>query len=429
MLCGAPLLTHFDPSKRIVVHCDASPYGLGVVLSHVMEDGSERPVTFSSRTLSVAERNYAHIEKEGLALVYAVKKFHQFLFGKKFVMYTDHKPLLGLFSERCELPVRAAARVLRWALLLSAYDYTLQHRPGSSNANADALSRLPLDANSGDISQKVVSVSMMELANSPVSEHDVRLATRTDPILGVVLNQILEGWSNEEHSSEVSKHYQTRSSELTTEGGCIMWGGRVVIPVSLRKKVLAELHAVHPGMSRMKSLARSYLWWPGVDKDIEEMVRQCENCQKNQKNPIGAPVHSWEYPRSPWERIHVDHAGPVNGKMFLVVVDSFSKWIEVEVVGSTNAESTTAVLRKMFATHGIPRVLVSDNGPGFASDEFNVFLKRNGVKHLYSAPYHPSSNSQAERTVRTFKESLKSMKEGNIDTKLCRFLFTYRITP
>ena len=117
------------------------------------------------------------------------------------------------------------------------------------------------------------------------------------------------------------------------------------------------------------------------------------------------------------------------GRFLLVVVDSFSKWIEVEVVGSTNAESTTAVLRKMFATHGIPRVLVSDNGPGFASDEFNVFLKRNGVKHLYSAPYHPSSNGQAERTVRTFKESLKSMKEGNIDTKLCRFLFTYRITP
>ena len=220
-----------------------------------------------------------------------------------------------------------------------------------------------------------------------------------------------------------------RSSELTTEGGCIMWGGRVVIPTVLRKRVMSELHEVHPGMSRMKSLARSYFWWPGLDKDIEEMVRKCPVCLSNQRSPVSAPIHAWEYPRSPWERVHIDHAGPVNGKMFLILVDSFSKWIEVEVVNSTSSEATIVVLRKLFATHGLPCVLVSDNGPGFSSEEFNIFLSRNGVKHLYSAPYHPSSNGQAERTVRTFKESLKGLKEGSLDMKLSRFLFKYRITP
>jgi hypothetical protein len=115
--------------------------------------------------------------------------------------------------------------------------------------------------------------------------------------------------------------------------------------------------------------------------------------------------------------------------MFLVVVDGHSKWIDVEIVKSTDAGSTVSTLRKLFSTHGLPRVIVSDNGPGFASEEFNTFLERNGVKHLYSAPYHPSSNGQAERTVRTFKEALKKLSEGDVETKLSRFLFRYRVTP
>lgn len=428
MLCKAPLLTHFDMTKPIIVHCDASEYGVGVVLSHVLEGGVEKPVCFGSRTLSSAERNYATIEKEGLALVYAVRKFHQFLFGNKFTLFTDHKPLLGLFAENCPLPARAAARVLRWALLLSAYDYELKYREGASNGNADALSRLPLDARNGEASQNVVSVSMMELVNSPVTEMEVRQHTQNDPILSVVLQRILEG-GLEREVGEPYKQYKVRSRELTTECGCLLWGTRVVIPESLRRKVLDQLHEVHPGMTRMKSLARSYVWWPGIDGEIEATVRQCQTCQLNQSRPAAAPVHVWEFPSRPWERLHIDHAGPLNGNTYLLVVDSYSKWVEVERVKSTDAKTTCKVLRRLFATHGIPRVIVSDNGPGFASAELGEFLSRNGVKHTFSAPYHPSSNGQAERYVRTFKESLKALKDGDIETRLCRFLFRYRITP
>ena len=306
LLCSAPLLTHFDPTLPIVVHCDASPYGLGAILSHLMSDGTEKPVSYASRTLSVAERNYAHIEKEGLALVFAVKKFHQFLFGHRFLLYTDHKPILGLFAENRELPTRAASRVLRWALLLAAYDYELKYRPGSSNGNADGLSRLPVDARSGDISQTVVSVNLMELVSSPVTEKEVRAATRTDAELGVVLNRTLEEWNGP--VSPQLKPYSLRADELTTEGGVLLWGSRVIIPKVLRHKVLAELHEVHPGVSRMKSLARSYVWWPGIGGEIEELVRHCDTCQKNHRKPTSAPVHPWERPSSPWERLHIDHA-------------------------------------------------------------------------------------------------------------------------
>ena len=428
LLCKAPVLVLFDMSKEIVVHCDASQYGIGAVLSHVMADGSEKPVSFASRTLSTAERNYSTIEKEGLALVYAVRKFHQFLFGNKFTMVTDHKPLLGLFAENSPLPARAAARVLRWALLLAAYDYQLKYREGSRNGNADALSRLPLDARTGEFSQKLVSVAMMELAKSPVTEEELKRNTRNDPVLSVVLQRILEGGLDRE-TEEQFKPYRRKMFELTTECGCVLWGARVVVPVALRTKVLDELHDVHPGVVRMKALARSYVWWPGIDQDIENVVRCCQTCQANQSRPAAAVAHPWEFPTRPWERLHIDHAGPMDGNTYLIIVDSYSKWLEVEHVKSTNARTTMAVLRKLFATHGIPRTVVSDNGSGFVSAELQEFFSRNGIRHICSAPYHPSSNGQAERYVRIFKEMLRSLKEGDVEAKLCRLLFRYRLTP
>ena len=246
-LCVAPLLMHFDMSLPIVVHCDASEYGVGAVLSHVLPDGSEKPVSFGSRTLTMAERNYATVEKEGLALVFAVKKFHQFLFGNKFCMFTDHKPLMGLFAENSPLPTRAAARVLRWALLLSAYNFVLKYREGVKNGNADGLSRLPLDVRSGEATQRMVSVALMELVKAPVTEQELRRATRRDPVLGVVLRGILEG-GLEKEVGEHLKPFRTRSMELSTEAGVVLWGARVIVPKSLQEVVRKELHEVHPGL-------------------------------------------------------------------------------------------------------------------------------------------------------------------------------------
>ena len=164
-----------------------------------------------------------------------------------------------------------------------------------------------------------------------------------------------------------------------------MWGSRVVIPKVLRPKVSTELHEVHPGASRMKALARSYVWWPGIDGGIEGLVQTCDTCQKQQRQPNSAPVHHWEYPNNPWERLHIDHAGPVHGKLFLILVDSYSKWVEAELVSSTNAESSVKVLLCLFATHGIPRILVSNNGSGFAGETFKEFLAKNGIRHVFSA--------------------------------------------
>ena len=143
-LVSAPVLAHYNPNLPICLAADASAYGIGAVMSHVFPDGSERPVDFVSRTLTATERNYAQIQKEALSLVYAVQKFHQYLYGRSFILVTDHKPLTTILGHKRGIPSLVAARLQRWALILSAYTYTIEFRPTKQHANADGLSRLTL---------------------------------------------------------------------------------------------------------------------------------------------------------------------------------------------------------------------------------------------------------------------------------------------
>ena len=198
----------------------------------------------------------------------------------------------------------------------------------------------------------------------------------------------------------------------------------------LRARLVEELHRDHPGVTRMKAVARSYLWWPGLDKELEECARSCLSCQAVKSAPAVAPLHPWLWPAKPWQRVHVDFAGPFLGKMFLIVVDAYSKWPEVVEMTSTEAPKTICELRKIFAANGLPEQLVSDNGPQFVSSDFAAFMKMNGIKHIRCAPYHPSSNGAAERFVQTFKRAMKA-GEGTVplSQRLSNFLLTYRSTP
>ena len=137
LLTSNKLLIHYDPTKPLVLSCDASPYGVGVVLSHRIDNGEERPIAFSSRSLTKAERNYSHLEKEALAIIFGVKKFHQYCYGRHFTIYSDHKPLLGILKEDKQIPAMTAARLQRWALILASHNYTLHYKPGNQ-----AFSRL-----------------------------------------------------------------------------------------------------------------------------------------------------------------------------------------------------------------------------------------------------------------------------------------------
>ena len=317
---------HFNPELPITQAVDASSYGLGAVLSHIMPTGEERPIAYASRTLSPAEWNYSMLDKEGLAIVWAVRKFAQYLEGHRFLLWTDHQPLTSLFNPAKGISATAAARIQLWAIYMGGFQYDIRYRKSADNANADFLSRLPV-VDSEDIQDNTaeeeteVNVFHMDLMDTIlVSAKAVSRATRRDPQYSRIFEAVQKGYWR-----ELPTAFEVRKDELWTQEGCVMWGSRVVIPPKCRQQVLEMLHEGHLGTVKMKGLARSYVWWPGMDIEIESMVKHCDECQQQRSVRVPVPVHPWEYPEHPWERIHMDFAGPLHGKMYLVVVDAHSK--------------------------------------------------------------------------------------------------------
>ncbi len=311
--------------------------------------------------------------------MFAVKKFHTYLYGRKFTIYSDHKPLKFIFDDSKPVPHTASPRIVRWALTLSGYQYTLQQRPGVNLGNADALSRLPLKSTppAVPVPGEFLQLSA-HLEQTNISASHIKEWTNHCPILSRVRNLILSGWSSAEPDPELRPYFKRRY-KLSTHEGCLLWGSRVIIPQQGQLNVLEQLHETHPGETRMKSLARSYVWWPQMDKDVENCVKACSTCQLHRPSPPKAPLHPWEQPRSQWSRLHIDHAGPFMEQLFLIVVDAYSKWLEVIPVTSTSAKVTVNKLQGLFAIHGLPEQIVSDNGTGFSSTEFGQFTKPNGI--------------------------------------------------
>ncbi|XP_032888189.1 uncharacterized protein K02A2.6-like [Amblyraja radiata] len=427
LITSRKVLAHFDPAIPIKLACDASPYGIGAVLSHQFPGGHERPIAFASRSLSTAEKNYAQIDREALSLVWGVKKFNHYLYGQKFTLITDHQPLVSIFNPKKGVPLMTAQRLQRWALFLGAHRYDIQYRGTKLHGNADSLSRLPLPIVSDVPMTDVAELFHMSICEVlPVDNKRIERETRNDRTLSGVYDVTVRGWPAEGDSR--FPQYSARREQLSTCRGTVMCGSRVVIPQKLQKQILEELHVGHLGCTKMKSLARAYVWWPGIDGQIEELAKNCSGCRLEQKTPPLAPIHPWEWPSGPWKRVHIDYAGPFQESMFLVVVDAHSKWPEVIKMSSTTSQKTIVTLRTIFARYGLPEQICSDNGPQFVSEDFKKFLKTNGIKHYTSAPYHPATNGLAERFVQTFKKALKAMKHEDLPMqhKLDNFLFNYR---
>ncbi|MCP4257395.1 MAG: transposase family protein [Planctomycetes bacterium] len=249
--------------------------------------------------------------------------------------------------------------------------------------------------------------------------------------MGKVKTFVSDGWPDRMTCSGDMEAFWRRKDELSLELGCVMWGARVVIPTKLRKFMMNSLHSTHPGMVAMKSVARSYVWWPSLNNDLENLVRSCDTCNRHGRSVPAVGEHPWSKPNGPWQRVHMDFAGPFQGLMWLVVQCAYSKWPEVAKMTTTTAPRLIKELRQMFARTGLPCVCVSDNGPQFKAALLAEFMKGNRIRHVLTPTYHPKSNGQAERLVGSFKHSMKKMLEdgGDVDKNMANFLLRYRNTP
>ena len=484
LISSDQVLTFYDPELPLRLDCDASAVGIGAVLSHVI-NGVDKPIEFISRMLKPAERNYSQIEREALAIVWAIKRLHRYLYARHFTLCTDHRPLEMIFDPYKSLSEAVSTRIQRWGIFLTSYRYKVEFRPTGKHANADMCSRFPLekeipeledhdDIFRVDASYSILSVILGDdkpLLNAKL----IAKLTRTDPVLSKVMRYVLEGWpqlemrkdklprgvfeekagikcmrkdklppgkcnENIQMEGQVNSNENTemrafklKAHELSVDSGCLLWGARVVIPERMREKVLEMMHATHMGISSMKALARSHVWWPGIDSEIERVTKKCEACSLNQRLPNRAVPHPWVKPTGPWMRVHADFAGPFLGYMWLLIVDAYSKWLEVHKmsIGMTKASDTIKVLRSVFCRYGIPVTCVTDGGPQFIADEMEAFMKSNGINHVKSPPYMPASNGQIEVLVGKFKAAMKKMKHSNqnIMLNLQNWLLSYHNTP
>nr|CAI5833063.1 unnamed protein product [Callosobruchus analis] len=434
-LTSNSVLTHYDPRLPIFVNCDSSGYGVGAVLSHIIE-GDEKPVVFASSTLSSTEQKCSNREREALlALIFAVKKFNKYLYGRKFTLITDHQPLQFIFSKNKNIPTSAAARITRWAIILSGYQYDIQYKKGNSICNADGLSRLPIKVQT-DIPEFIYSFNLVN--EIPLNADDIRKAINRDILLLKVKDFTLSGWPTSV-TDEQCKPYFKRRNELHVDQNCISLGNRVIIPSALRQEVLTLFHEQHIlGIVRIKMLIRSYCWWPNINNDVEKFISSCDICQQCQNFGSAAPLLPW--PQSPhnFYRIFIDFLKKFNF-VFLFIYDQKSKWIDVKLMNKgTNASETIAKLKEVFSIFGLPAELVSDGGPPFHSADFISFCQSNGITPIKSPPGHPPSNGYAERDVQIVKRNLEKalfaergerITEEQILLKLSSFLFLHRSTP
>lgn len=432
MLVSSDCIMHYNPDLPIVVSVDASPVGVGAVLSHVVKVKGklvERPVMFASATLSQAQRNYAQVDREALAVVFALSKFHRFLWGREFTLVTDNSAISRIFHQDKNLPIRTGERLQHWATLLQPYNYKLVHRKSELNTVADALSRLPVTTSINDI-----SVSFPDV---PLSPEVIAHATSLDPILSKVCEITATGWPIHNmftNNPALDVYFKLRDS-LSLEKKCLMFANRVVIPLSLQSQVLKIIHQGHPGVVRSKLLARSVVWWPDLNTDIETLCSNCELCAKVNFKPK-PELLPWPVSKFPFQRVHIDFFHlKLKQVECLIFCDSFSKWLHIQPVPNIRAATIAEILFTIFTMFStLPETIVTDNGPPFDSSEFLEFCTSLSIVSKRIAPYHPESNGLAERSVGVAKAALTKLfsdvkSVASVEMVISKFLFDYRNTP
>ena len=424
-LTTAPVLGFYDVTQDVKITCDSSGTGIGGCLLQ-----SGRPIAYASRSLSENEQSYAQIEKEMLAIVFCCERFYQFLYGKTVTCETDHQPLITVFKRQFHSnPVR----LQRFLLRLQRYDLNVNFTPGKNLHLADMLSRAPALRQLTDTERELekectlmISTIIRHLNCSDDMKNKIIIETDSDLCLRQVKFYILNGWPQDAKTCHLNaKAYWSDRASLSFQDGMLLFQDRIVIPKSLQAEILERIHEGHQGQERCKMLARKSVYWRGITADIERVVSSCSECLERPRAPQREPLLPHTLPDAPWLKVASDIFS-YGGQKYQIVVDYFSKWVEVEHI-PVNPKSNDVIkhLKSLFSRFGIPEELVSDGDPLYTSLEFNRFCKTYEFNHTFSSAGYARSNGQVERKIAFVKDLIAKCEPNQLDMALLQ----YRNTP
>ena len=422
LITVSPVLSHFDVNSPIVLTVDSSQKAVGAALMQ-----NNKPVAFASKTLTTTQQGYAQIEKEMYAVTYGCAKFRQYIYGQKITVETDHAPLVTICKKSLsDVPLR----LQRMLLQLQTYDINVIYKPGKYMYVADTLSRAALNEVDNYLDDDIsvhVNLITNNLPVSPVTLSKIRDAVNDDIVLKTLSEYCDKGWPKSKGQlTNDTQHYWSFRDEINVIDGLVYRNNSVLVPSKLKSEILKTIHVSHMGLDRTLSMVRGVLYWPQMSMEIKHMIESCSTCIQNKSQNVKEPLNNHEIPLLPWQKVAADFM-TLNQQKYLIVVDYYSKFIEVAQIASNTASTTISHFKAIFSRHGIPLELVTDGGPPFSSNEFQNFVKSWGIKQTISSPYLPRSNGMAESAVKVIKNMFTKCKQSGSDPYLA--LLQQRNTP
>ena len=399
-LISPNILRFYDVTKEITLQVDASYGGLGAT---ILQD--EGPVAYASKAMNATQKKWAQIEKEMLAIVFGCSRFHQYVYGKKIKFETDHKPLEVILNKPLS---QAPTRLQKMMMQLQAYDIAVIYKKGKEMHVADALSRayseeIVEEQFDRDIEQeKCIHLMSKKAYITDRRLQEIAKENKVDNSIQKLIGQIKLGWPErrEDVAPEIRCYYDYRF-ELLEEDGLVYKGHRILVPSSLRKDILQKLHISHQGIVKTKQIARDTVFWPGLAQQIESMIQKCDPCQQLKNSNQKEPLQPHELPERPWQKVGTD-LFQWNKKDYLIVADYYSRYFEVCELRSTSSPAVINKTKSFFARHGIPEIVVSDNGPQFIAEDYKNFAASYGFYHDPSSPRYPQSNGSLKSVFKKF---------------------------
>ena len=422
-----PVLKFYNIEEEVTIQTDASDKGLGAVLLQ-----SGQPVAFASRTLSPTEKNYATIENECLAIVFACERFNQYLARRENIFVeTDHKPLESIFKKSL---LSAPCRLQRMLLRLQRFNLSISYKPGWQMFLAHHLSRaaqhetLKSEESFQVFSLKLETLDpMLALTITPERLEQLQRSTGQDDTLQTLKTTILTGWPMQKEEVPIKiREYWSHREELAVHNGVLFKGSRVVIPQLLRPEVKSRIHSSHLGVEACLRKARDTVFWPGMNAEVRNQIKQCSICNEFQAKNQKLPMQSHKLPDRPWSRVAEDQF-KLHSQDYIVLVDFYSDFIEVKKSEESTSSSVVEFVKEQFSRYGIPDSLGTDNGAQFSSQEFCQFALDWEFVHVTSSPHHHKANGKVESALKTAKSLIKKTLKDNRDPWLA--LLDQRNTP